>query len=193
MIPIVFWASLAPWLNEKSPADTSWRRLNTFSISAPGAFRKVQPMAAVSPRASTPPIRGESTMAMIGLTHPDRISAPRPALATPAPPKPPIRACDDELGRPRNQVIRFQTTAPIRAAIRTSGVTMEGSISPFEIVLATAVPTMKAARKLNPAAQMTATPGDSTRVLTTVAMELALSWNPLMKSNVSATTMMTRT
>ncbi len=55
------------------------------------------------------------------------------------------------------------------------------------IVLATAVPTTKAATKLKNAAQMTATPGVSTRVETTVAIELALSWNPLMKSKTSAT------
>ena len=37
------------------------------------------------------------------------------------------------------------------------------------------------------AAQTTATPGESTRVETTVAIELALSWKPLMKSKTSAT------
>ena len=55
------------------------------------------------------------------------------------------------------------------------------------MVLATAVPTTNAATKLNNAAQTTATPGESTRVETTVAMELALSWKPLMKSKISAT------
>ena len=67
------------------------------------------------------------------------------------------------------------------------GSTTEGSIRPLLIVRATAVPTTKAATKLKNAAQMTATPGVSTRVETTVAIELALSWNPLMKSNASAT------
>ena len=47
------------------------------------------------------------------------------------------------------------------------------SISPLLIVLATAVPTTNAATKLKNAAQTTATPGDRTRVETTVAMELA--------------------
>jgi hypothetical protein len=41
--------------------------------------------------------------------------------------------------------------------------------------------------KLKNAAQTTATPGESTRVETTVAIELALSWKPLMKSKSSAT------
>ena len=60
-------------------------------------------------------------------------------------------------------------------------------MSPLPIVLATAVPTTNAAAKLNTAAHTTATPGESTRVETTVAIELALSWNPLMKSKTSAT------
>jgi hypothetical protein len=42
---------------------------------------------------------------------------------------------------------------------------------------------------LKKAAQATAVIGDSTRVDTTVAMEFAASWKPLMKSKASATTM----
>ena len=66
-------------------------------------------------------------------------------------------------------------------------------MSPLPIVLATAVPITNAATKLKKAAQKTATPGESTRVDTTVAIEFALSWNPLMKSKTSATAMMART
>ena len=47
-------------------------------------------------------------------------------------------------------------------------------------VCATAVPNPKAATKLKNAAQITACPGVSTRVETTVAIELAASWKPLM-------------
>ncbi len=54
------------------------------------------------------------------------------------------------------------------------------STMPAPMVLATAVPKMNAAAKLKNAAQTTALPGDSTRVETTVAMELAASWKPLM-------------
>ena len=46
---------------------------------------------------------------------------------------------------------------------------------PLPMVFATAVPSRKAARKLNAAAQTTANLGDSTRVDTTVAMLLAAS------------------
>ena len=48
------------------------------------------------------------------------------------------------------------------------------------IALATAVPTTKRAAKLKKAAQMTAFPGVRTRVETTVAIEFAASWKPLM-------------
>ena len=67
------------------------------------------------------------------------------------------------------------------------------SIIPEPMVFATAVPKPNAATKLKNAAQMTALPGDSTRVETTVAMELAASWKPLMKSKMSATAMRTTT
>src|SRR5687768_5435330 len=71
--------------------------------------------------------------------------------------------------------------------------TTEGSMRPLEMVSETAVPKAKAATKLKNAAQMTAAVGVSTRVETIVAIELAASWNPLRKSNTSATKMMKMT
>ncbi len=65
--------------------------------------------------------------------------------------------------------------APTKAAKITAKVTTRMSTRPEPIVLATAVPNANAATKLKNAAQMTALPGDSTRVDTTVAMELAAS------------------
>jgi len=59
-------------------------------------------------------------------------------------------------------------------------VTTLRSIIPEPTVLATAVPNPNAAMKLKNAAQITALPGVRTRVETTVAMELAASWKPLM-------------
>src|SRR6266700_2300010 len=55
------------------------------------------------------------------------------------------------------------------------------------MALATAVPKVKAATKLKNAAQITAMRGESTRVETTVAMELAASWKPFRKSKARAT------
>jgi hypothetical protein len=54
-------------------------------------------------------------------------------------------------------------------------------------VFATLTPKPKAAAKLKNAAHTTACSGVSTRVDTTVAIELAASWKPLMKSKTSAT------
>ena len=74
-----------------------------------------------------------------------------------------------------------------------SELTTRTSIRPVPIVLATAVPNVNAATKLKKAAQKTAIRGVSTRVETTVAIELAESCIPLMKSKARAIAMMTRT
>ena len=70
---------------------------------------------------------------------------------------------------------------------------MSKLMMPLPMVLATFTPPPNAATKLKKAAQATARLGDSTRVDTTVAMELAASWKPLMKSKTSATATMRMT
>src|SRR5882724_6392669 len=52
---------------------------------------------------------------------------------------------------------------------------------------------MNRAMKLNAAAHSTAILGDSTRVDTTVAIEFAASWNPLITSKINAVTIVTMT
>jgi hypothetical protein len=104
-----------------------------------------------------------------------------------------MSACDELDGMPPYQVIRFQVIAPISAARITSASTLSGRTMPLPIVRATLTPKPNAATKLKNAAQTTACVGLSTRVDTTVAMELAASWKPLMKSKISATTMMKTT
>ena len=64
--------------------------------------------------------------------------------------------------------------AKITPMVRTSCITTS-----LAIVLATWVPKKRKAMKLNAAAHNTARRGDSTRVDTTVAIELAASWKPL--------------
>src|SRR5688500_12800968 len=83
--------------------------------------------------------------------------------------------------------MRFQMMAPRSPARMTFGSTTAAWIIPLPSVFATAVPTVNAAMKLKNAAQMTAAIGLSTRVPTTVAMEFAESWKPLMKSKTNAT------
>ena len=63
---------------------------------------------------------------------------------------------------------------------------------PLPMVLATAVPKTKAAMKFQKAAQATARNGVSTRVETTVAMELAASCQPFENSKASVRTMTAR-
>ena len=52
------------------------------------------------------------------------MSAPVPALATAAPTRPPISACDEDDGMPYHQVIRFHAMAPISAPNTTYWSTM---------------------------------------------------------------------
>ena len=63
---------------------------------------------------------------------------------------------------------------------------------PLAMVSATAVP-VSAPIRFMPAASITAQPGESTLVATTVAMELAVSWKPLMNSKTRAARITTST
>ena len=90
---------------------------------------------------------GTSTL----LTMPSTFRAPTPAATIVAPSRPPISACELELGRPRYQVKRFQAMAPRSAATMTAWVVVCSSTNPAPIVLATAVPA-NAPMKLNDAA-----------------------------------------
>src|SRR5439155_550264 len=83
--------------------------------------------------------------------------------------------------------------APSKPPSTTVESTTLRSIRPFPTVFAMAVPKTNAATKFQNPAHTTAALGDRTRVETTVATELAASWNPLMKSNVRATSRLART
>src|SRR5258706_3392074 len=99
-----------------------------------------------------------------------------------------MSAWDEEDGSPHHHVRRFHVIAPTSAERIRVGSTILGSMIPLTIVCATFVSSANAATKLKNAAQTTARFGVRTRVPTTVAMEFAASWKPLMKSNASATT-----
>src|SRR5437764_8768941 len=71
------------------------------------------------------------------------------------------------------------------AEMTRSWVVSSGGTIPLPTVVATAVP-VKAPATLRTPAISTAVPGASTRVATEVAMALAVSWKPLMKSKTSA-------
>src|SRR5579859_6132856 len=107
-----------------------------------------------------------------------------PALATPAPTRLKIRAWLELDGTPKYHVTRFHRIAATSAEMTSAWVDNSGGMMPLPTVVATAVPE-SAPAKLSTPAMRTARPGDSTRVATTVAIALAVSWNPLMKSKMT--------
>src|SRR6266508_4098012 len=182
MIPMVFCASLPPWPRLNAAAERSWSRRNRCST-----LRGVDPLNShISPSISTNakniPSSGDTTMKITVFSKLGAFTTLQPALAMPAPTTPPISACDDEVGRPSHQVVRFQAMAPTRPPNTTASLTTFGSMI-VPTVLATWVRKTAKAMKLKNAAQ------------TTAAIELAASWKPLEKSKTAArhTSAMTET
>src|ERR687898_822318 len=192
MMPMVFWASLPPWPRLKAAAESSWRRRNSPSTRLGLERRKIHMLASISRNPRVMPSSGDSGIQRMVFSRLPASRTPKPALATPAPAKPPIRACDDEVGRPSHQVMKFQAMAPTSPAKMTASLTTSASTI-LPTVLATWVWKTRKAMKLNRAAQMTAIRGVRTLVDTTVAIELAASWKPLVKSNTSASRTMAMT
>ncbi len=89
--------------------------------------------------------------------------------------------------------MRFHVIAPTSPARTISSVMTPWSTMSFAIVAATSNDT-NAPRKFRIAALMTAGRGESARVETDVAMALAVSWKPFVKSknNATATTAKSR-
>src|SRR4029453_7744978 len=192
MMPLVFWASLPPGPRLKAAADSSWRRRNRPSTLAGVVRRKVHKQASITRKPRASPSSGDSGMNRMVFSRLLASRTPKPPLATPAPAKPPMSACDEEVGSPSHQVRKFQAMAPTSPAKITASLTTSGS-TVLPTVLATAVWKTRNATKLNTAAQMTAIRGVRTLVETTVAIELAASWKPLVKSNTSASRTMAMT
>ena len=160
---------------------------NSLSVAAGRDRTKSQVTTSTRIRAIRKPNAGETTMPAAVLLTPSQTIALRPAVARPAPTRPPTRACDDEDGIPASQVTMFQMMAPPSAAKIRRSVTTCTETMPAPTVWATCSPKNRNAMKLKKAAQITACRGFSTRVETIVAMELAASCMPLRKSNRSAT------
>src|SRR5215469_13139435 len=87
-------------------------------------------------------------------------------------------------GRPKYQVRMFHENAETSAATTSDWVVTSGGTIPLPTVVATAVPD-SAPRKLSTPAMSTADCGVRTRVATEVAIALAESWKPLVKSNTN--------
>lgn len=117
----------------------------------------------------------------------------KPAALIAAPANPPMSVCDEDDGMPSHQVIKFQEIAA-SSPERIMGRVMNSLKTVFDTVSAIPNSPMmylatKKAMKLKAAAQSTAWKGVSTLVVTMVAIELAASWKPLMKSKISANAM----
>ena len=95
-------------------------------------------------------------MAAPVLMTPAHTIATPPALATPAPIRPPISACELDDGMPPHQVIRFQAIAPINAPKMTRASTTSAATMPTPTVCATCRPKNRNAMKLKNAAHITA-------------------------------------
>src|SRR5262249_5254214 len=107
-------------------------------------------------------------------TRPSAITASNPAAATAEPTTPPISACEELDGSPKDQVIRFQAIAPIKPAKTTVGVTTAESTTSLATVAATEIE-MKAPAKLSSEASPIATCGRAAPVEIDVATTLAVS------------------
>src|SRR5919202_1916687 len=190
MTPMVFCASLAPWLNETKAAERTCAP-RKVRLSGPGAqARRSQYRASITRKPITSPARGESRPGSTTLwMMPWPWTKAGPWATSMAPIKPPMRACEEELGKPRRHVIRFHAMAPTRAAPTRVSVTLSVCTMPLPTVAATFV-VRNAPARLSTAESRTAVRGLSARVETEVAMALAVSWKPLVKSNVSATAIM---
>jgi hypothetical protein len=138
-------------------------------------------------RPSAIPIAGDKTIKTAVFMIPFQTRTLIPPSMTPAPMRPPMRACEELLGRPKYQVMIFQVIAPPSAARTIESFTTAGLTMPVPMVLATWTPTKKTAANSKKAAQMTAYLGGRTLVDTMVEIALAESWKPLRKSNAKAT------
>src|SRR5215210_6546741 len=116
---------------------------------------------------------------------PEPYTALLPSATKADPTTPPINACEEDDDRPQYHVARFHAIAPIRPANTIDGVISSASTIPLAIVAATSSE-MKAPAKFSSEASVTARRGERARVEIDVATALAVSWNPLVKSNASA-------
>ena len=130
------------------------------------------------------PKTGATTIKTAIFSTPETITTLVPALAIPAPTRPPTKVCEELDGNPHHHVSKFHVIAANNAAAIVVRSITSGLITPLPIVVATFKLKNKKAMKLKNAAHATAGNGDNTFVDTTVAIELAESWNPLMKSNI---------
>src|SRR3954452_24076967 len=107
-------------------------------------------------------------------TSPEPITASAPSAANAEPTTPPISACEDDEGKPKYHVNRFQKIAPIRPAKTIGSVITSALTMPVAIVAATCSE-RNAPTKWITEDTPTATRGDIALVEIEVATALAVS------------------
>src|SRR5216683_3032669 len=166
MTPIVFWASFEPCEKAIHAADSSCARPKMRVTAAGNAEAKKLSSNTITMNAAEKPRIGENTRPWNVFSRPPNWIELHPAPATPAPTRLKISAWLELDGMPKYQVKRFHRMAETSAEMTSACVDSSGGMMPLPTVVATALP------------------GDSTLVATTVAMALAVSWKPLMKSKI---------
>src|ERR1051326_2012703 len=140
------------------------------------------------------PTGGEMTRLATCLPSALHLTPPRARAAPmPAPQRPPMSACVELLGKPRYQVMRFQQMAPRRAAMITTSPALKSRVLAivFETLAWKNATVTTAPTRLKVADSSTAAWGEIARVETDVAMALAVSWKPLVKSKPTAMAIVT--
>src|SRR5262249_55651465 len=117
---------------------------------------------------------------------PPHVTAWTPCAASAEPASPPTRAWPELDGSPRSHVRTFHTTAASTPAPITEIACAPETETTPAIVLATAVPTSRAPRRLNAAESSTASSGRAPRVATRVAIAFAASWKPFVTEKAKA-------
>src|SRR5215475_8525199 len=183
-MPIVFEASCRPWPTAIVNAENDWARRNP-RLRVPGwPLRKIHRTAVITMYPRMKPTIGDRNIGRITLLvmpcHNTCVSLD----ASAAPMRPPISACDDDDGRPKYQVIRFQVMAPNSPAKTTPRplTSAGGVMMPVPTVAATLPASPNSGRepmRLPTAAMTNANRGVSARVDTLVAIAFAASWKPL--------------
>ena len=156
MMPMVFCASLPPWPSEMREAAPNCSQRNVPSVLRGLARTNAHDTLSTSSKASRNPKVGDSTMAAAVVSRPGHTIAAMPALLTPAPTKPPIKACELDDGMPARQVVSCQHMAPMSAPKMTCASMTPAETMPTPTVRATCTPKTRNAMKLKNAAQSTA-------------------------------------
>src|SRR5207245_2708126 len=119
--PLTQWVVLTGIPNKEEPIITEAADVSTENPCTGSIFVSLNPtvLSSLHPPKRVPRVIRETTMKVAVTFRLEKRRAPSPALVTPAPTRPPIKACDELVGSPRSHVIMSQRIAPTSAASTT--------------------------------------------------------------------------